>query len=73
MAAALGLLLTVSAAKPDLVTGAVWGAVLGIGFVGATAVIAGAYEGRKMVVTALFAGYELVALIVMGAMLGAIR
>jgi hypothetical protein len=72
MAAAFALLLTLA---PDrtITTGIIWGAVLGIGFVATTTVINGAYEARKPVVTALFAAYETVALIVMGAILTALR
>ena len=60
---------------PDrtITTGLVWGAVLGVGFVAASAAINGAYEARKPIVTALFAGYEILALLVMGAILGAIK
>ena len=72
MAAAFALLLTLA---PDrtITTGILWGAVLGIGFVATTTVINGAYEARKPVVTALFAGYEILSLIAMGAILGALR
>ena len=72
MAAAFALLLTLVADR-TITTGIVWGALLGIGFVATTTVINGAYENRKPVVTALFAAYETVALIVMGAILTAIR
>ncbi len=72
MAAAFALLLTLA---PDrtITTGIIWGAVLGIGFVATTTVINGAYEARKPVVTALYAAYEIVALVAMGAILGAIK
>ena len=72
MAAAFALLLTIS---PDrtVTTGIVWGALLGIGFVATTTVVNGAYEGRKPVVTALFAGYEILVLIVMGIILTALK
>ena len=72
MASAFALLLTLA---PDrtITTGVIWGALLGIGFVATTTVINGAYEARKPLVTALFAGYETVALMVMGAILTAIR
>ena len=72
MAAAFALLFTLAADR-SVTNGIIWGAVLGVGFVAASAAINGAYEDRKPIVTALFAGYEIVALIVMGAILGAIK
>ena len=72
MAAAFALLFTLSTDR-SITNGIIWGAVLGVGFVAASAAINGAYEDRRPIVTALFAGYEIVALIVMGAILGAIK
>jgi hypothetical protein len=74
MAIAFALLLTtVGAAERTLVNGAIWGAVLGLGFVAATKLISSAFEGVTMTVGLLFGAYETVALIVMGGILGAIR
>ena len=72
MAFAFALLLTLADA-PNVVTGVVWGLVLGIGFVATTTVINGVFEDRKPTVIALFAVYEIVALAAMGAILGAWR
>ena len=72
MSFAFALLLT-AVNGIDLGKGLEWGLVLGAGFVGATAVINGAYEDRSTKVTGLFVGYEIVALAVMGAILGAWR
>ena len=68
MAAAFALLLTLA---PDrtITTGIIWGAVLGIGFAGTTKFISAAFEGVSWTVAGLFAAYEFVALIVMGAIL----
>lgn len=63
----------IAATSPSIATGALWGALLGVGFIGGSALINGSYEGRKPMVTALFVGYEVIVLIVMGAIIGAIR
>jgi hypothetical protein len=72
MAAAFAALLTISPDR-DITTGVAWGLILGAGFVATTTVINGAYEGRKPIVTALFAGYEIIVLAVMGAILTTIK
>ncbi len=72
MSVALALLLTVPE-RVDLVTGVTFGALTAIGFVATTTVINGVFEDRRPTVMALFAAYETVSLIVMGAILGAWR
>jgi hypothetical protein len=72
MAAGFALLLTVATDK-SITTGAVWGLVLGVGFVTTTKFISAGYENLSMTLAGLFAAYEIVALVVMGAILGAIK
>ena len=72
MAFALALLLTVPE-RVDVVTGLTFGALTGVGFVATTTVINGAFEQRSWTVILLFAAYEIITLIVMGAILAAWR
>ena len=72
MALALAVLLTVPE-RVDLATGLTIGAIAGVGFVATTTVINGVYENRSWTLIVLYAAYEIVALAVMGAILGAWR
>ena len=72
MVVAFALLLTVPD-RVDLTTGVVWGVVLAVGFVGASAVTQAAYEGQRPLVTGLFVSYNVVGLAITGAILGAWR
>ena len=71
-AVALGLLLTVPD-DPDAAKGATLGALAGVGFVATTSATTAVYEHRDRTVTALGIGYQVVGLIVMGAIIGAWR
>lgn len=69
---AIALALFISLAEePDLGTGIAYGAVAAIGFAGASIATSAAFEGKNQTVTALFIAYQLVGLILMGAILGA--
>jgi hypothetical protein len=70
MAAALALLLT-ALNTVDLPTGLAVGVLAGVGFVGTSTVINGSFENRAPLVTGLFVAYEVIAIAVMGAILGA--
>jgi hypothetical protein len=72
MSAAFALLLTIPP-NVSVVNGVVWGLVLGAGFVATTTIINGVFEARDRTVIVLYAAYEIVALMVMGAILGALR
>ena len=57
----------------SLLTGLVIGLVVGVGMVATTATTRGAYEGSSTLVSTLFIGYEVVGLMLMGAIIGAWR
>jgi hypothetical protein len=72
MAIALALLLTL----PDtvnLTTGLLMGALAGIGFAATTSTTSAAFEGTNMTVLLLGIAYNVVGLMIMGAILGAWR
>ena len=74
MAIALACLLTLPAPNTvNLAGGALVGAVAGIGFVATTAATGAAFEGKNRTVLLLGIGYQVVGLIIMGAILGAWR
>jgi hypothetical protein len=74
MSAAFALLLTtVPAADRTIVTGVIWGAILGVGFIATTSVTHGIFEAHKAAVVAIFSGYEIVGLIVIGIILTALK
>jgi hypothetical protein len=54
----------------DLVTGAVWGALIWLGFVATVSAGSVIFEGRNWTYWGIINGYWLVALVVMGAILG---
>lgn len=70
MALALAILLT-TANPPSLTTGILFGALAGIGLVATSTATTIAYEDRSTKVSLLFVGYQLVSLILMGAIIGA--
>jgi hypothetical protein len=72
MSAAFALLLTIPP-NVSVVNGVIWGLVLGAGFVATTTIINGVFEARDRTVIVLYAAYEIIALMVMGAILGAVR
>ena len=72
LAATLAIFLTVFDTV-DLATGIAVGVAVAVGFVATTTLVNGVFEERKPTVTALFAGYEVVSLAIMGAILGAWR
>ena len=72
MAIALACVLTL----PDTVNvagGMLLGAVAGIGFVATTAITGAAFEGKNFTVLLLGIGYQMLGLVIMGAILGAWR
>jgi hypothetical protein len=72
LAAALAIFLTVFDTV-DLAIGIAVAVAVAVGFVGTTTLVNGTFENRKPSVTALFVGYEVVSLAIMGAILGAWR
>ena len=72
MAAAFALLLTIGTGV-TLVSGIVWGLVLAIGFAVTSTLTAAAFENRNWTVVGLSVGYDVISLVVMGAILGAWR
>ena len=57
----------------DLVTGIVFGLIAAVGFIAPAVATGAVFEGRPWTVTFLTIGYELISLVVMGAILGAWR
>jgi hypothetical protein len=68
-AVAMAMVLS-AAATQDLATGATLGAIVGIGLVATALATNGIFEDRSWTLVALNAGYQIVSLIVMGAVLG---
>jgi hypothetical protein len=71
-AVALAVILT-SFQDPDLVDGAVLGALCGIGFAAASMYMNAIYEKQAPALTAMFSAYQTVGFTLMGAILGAWR
>ena len=68
---AIAMALVVSAAATqDLATGAALGAIVGVGLVATALATNGIFEERSWTLVALNAGYQIVSLIVMGAVIG---
>jgi hypothetical protein len=72
MAFALALLLTVPE-DVNVGTGLIFGAIIGIGFVATTAATRAAYEDTNRTVLLLGIGYQIIGLLIMGAIIGALR
>ena len=72
MAAAFALLLTIGTGV-TIVNGIVWGLVLAIGFAATSTLTAAVFENRNWTVAGLSVGYDVISLVVMGAILGAWR
>jgi hypothetical protein len=58
-------------ANPELMDGLGWGLIVGAAFCGATTVTAGVFQGTNSTVTWLYFGYQVVAMAIAGAILGA--
>jgi hypothetical protein len=69
-AVALALLLTLGD-DPDVALGVTLGAIAGIGFIASSMVTTAAYEEKNQTVLWLGIGYQLVGMMIMGAILGA--
>lgn len=68
----LALFLTLPA-QVDVVTGVVFGVIAALGFIAPAVATGAVFEGRPWTVTLLTIGYELISLVIMGAILGAWR
>ena len=55
----------------DLAGGAGWGLLLGVGLIAMSVVVAAVFQETNSTVAGLYAGYQVVSLIIIGAILGA--
>lgn len=68
---ALAMAMVISAASAhDLMAGITLGAIVGIGFISTSQLSNSVFESRPWTVTFLFAGYQIVGSIIMGAIIG---
>jgi uncharacterized membrane protein len=59
--------------SPDAATGAIYGLIVSVAFVATAVVTSAAYESKSWTVAAIYIGYNLVGLTLVGAILGAWR